>query len=365
MAVVCARNEERVIRALLLSLLNQDYPRELIDIYVIADNCTDNTVNIARSLGVNVYERFNPTHLGKGYALEWFFAQILSQKPYAYDAFCVFDADNIVDAGFFRAMNHKLCCGEEIVQGYRDMKNPIDNWISISYSFHYWSNNLLYHLPRYNLGLSPLINGTGFMVSMKVLREQGGWHTKTMTEDIEFSIINIAKGRKIGWATDAIVYDEQPLKFRQSYKQRLRWSVGHLQCFTAYFPTLIKALFKHGNLTIVDTLLYISGMPMLFISFLLLFVYLVGIQIGFTNESAVFTFALCFFLFTICMPIAQVVVTMLIEKRLTLARCFRGLLSYPVFLLSWVFINVMSVFKLNDITWERVEHTRNIEPTRL
>lgn len=161
MAVVCARNEERVIRALLLSLLNQDYPRELIDIYVIADNCTDNTVNIARSLGVNVYERFNPTHLGKGYALEWFFAQILSQKPYAYDAFCVFDADNIVDAGFFRAMNHKLCCGEEIVQGYRDMKNPIDNWISISYSFHYWSNNLLYHLPRYNLGLSPLINGTG------------------------------------------------------------------------------------------------------------------------------------------------------------------------------------------------------------
>ena len=365
MAVVCARDEERVIRALVLSLLNQDYPRELIDIYVIADNCTDNTVRIARSLGVNVYERFNPTQLGKGYALEWFFSQILAQKPHAYDAFCVFDADNIVDPGFFRAMNHKLCCGEEIVQGYRDMKNPTDNWISLSYSFHYWSNNLLYHLPRYNLGLSPLINGTGFMVSMQVLREQGGWHTKTMTEDIEFSLLNIAQGRKIGWATDAIVYDEQPLKFRQSYKQRMRWSVGHLQCFGAYFPLLVKALFKYRNLTIVDTLLYISGMPLLLVSMLLLFVYIIGAQIGFTNESTIFSYMISFFLFAVCMPIVQAVVTMLIEKRLTLARFFRGLLSYPLFLLSWVFINLMSIFKLRDITWESVEHTRNIEPTRL
>ncbi|MFZ5975827.1 MAG: glycosyltransferase family 2 protein [Bacillota bacterium] len=365
MAVISARNEERVIGALLSSLQKQNYPRELIDIYVIADNCTDNTVGIAHSMGVNVYERTDTVHVGKGYALEWFFQQILAQKPNDYDAFCVFDADNIVDTGFFSAMNHKLCCGEEIVQGYRDMKNPTDNWISMSYSFHYWSNNLLYHLPRYNLGLSPLINGTGFMVSMNILKENGGWHTKTMTEDIEFSLINIAQGRKIGWATDAIVYDEQPLKFKQSYKQRMRWSVGHLQCFSAYFPLLVKALFKHKNLTIFDTILYISGMPLLFISFVLLFVYIIGTQIGFTNESTIATYMIWFFLFAVLMPIGQVITTMLIEKRLTVTRCFKGLISYPVFLLSWVVINIMCIFKLKNITWESVEHTRNIEPTRL
>lgn len=365
MAVISARNEERVIQALLDSILKQDYPAEYIDIYVIADNCTDRTAAISRAMGAYVYERYDAVHVGKGYALEWFFDMMLTRYPDKYDAFCVFDADNVVDPQFFSAMNAKLCNGEEIVQGYRDMKNPTDNWISLSYSFHYWSNNLLYHLPRYNLGLSPLINGTGFMVSMNILKELGGWHTKTMTEDIEFSIINIARGHKIGWATDAVVYDEQPLKFKQSYKQRMRWSVGHLQCFLSYFPQLIKALFKHRNFAIVDTMLYILGMPLLFFSFVVLLLYVVGSQAGFVTESTIVTYMLWFVIFAVFMPIGQVIITMLIEKRLTLTRCLKGLLSYPVFLLSWVFINLMCVFKLRNYTWEAVEHTRNVEPTRL
>ena len=48
---------------------------------------------------------------------------ILENKPDDYDAFCVFDADNIVSPDFFLEMNKKLCGGEKIVQGYRDIKN--------------------------------------------------------------------------------------------------------------------------------------------------------------------------------------------------------------------------------------------------
>ncbi|MBQ9279565.1 MAG: glycosyltransferase [Clostridia bacterium] len=122
MAVIAARNEERVIREAIKSLKNQTYDN--LDIYVIADNCTDNTARDAKFEGAIVYERTDPTKRRKGYALEWFLDRILKEKPDEYDVFCVFDADNIVKEDFFEKMNEKFCEGEEIVQGYRDIRNP-------------------------------------------------------------------------------------------------------------------------------------------------------------------------------------------------------------------------------------------------
>lgn len=218
-----ANNEETVIGNLIKSLQMQDYDKDLFDIYVIADNCTDNTAKIARENGAIVYERFDETKKTKGYALNWFLSKMKIKKD-DYDALLVFDADNIVDKNFLNVMNKKLCQGEVLVQGYRDIKNPTDTWVSGGYAIFYWTMNRLYHLARYNMGLSPLINGTAFMVKWDMLIDEG-WNTKTLTEDIEFALINISKGVKLGWAKDAIVYDEQPLTFKQSWKQRERWSV--------------------------------------------------------------------------------------------------------------------------------------------
>ena len=218
-----ANNEETVIGNLIKSLKMQDYDKDLFDIYVIADNCTDNTAKIARENGAIVYERFDETKKTKGYALNWFSDKMKDKKD-DYDALLVFDADNIVDKNFLNVMNKKLCQGEVLVQGYRDIKNPTDTWVSGGYAIFYWTMNRLYHLARYNMGLSPLINGTAFMVKWDMLIDEG-WNTKTLTEDIEFALINISKGVKLGWAKDAIVYDEQPLTFKQSWKQRERWSV--------------------------------------------------------------------------------------------------------------------------------------------
>ena len=218
-----ANNEETVIGNLIKSLKMQDYDKDLFDIYVIADNCTDNTAKIARENSAIVYERFDETKKTKGYALNWFLSKMKVKKD-DYDALLVFDADNIVDKNFLNVMNKKLCQGEVLVQGYRDIKNPTDTWVSGGYAIFYWTMNRLYHLARYNMGLSPLINGTAFMVKWDMLIDEG-WNTKTLTEDIEFALINISKGVKLGWAKDAIVYDEQPLTFKQSWKQRERWSV--------------------------------------------------------------------------------------------------------------------------------------------
>ena len=214
MMIIPAHNEEKVVRELVESLKNLDYKKELYDIYVIADNCTDNTAQIAKEAGAIVYERFDEKHKTKGYALQWFLQQKIDEDA-PYDAFCIFDADNIVDKNFLKAMNKKLNQGEDVVQGYRDIKNPSDSWVTAGYAIFYWTMNRFYHLARYNLGLSPLINGTGFMVKFDVVKPEG-WKTKTLTEDIEFSLKRIIAGKKLGWATDAIVYDEQPVGFKQS-----------------------------------------------------------------------------------------------------------------------------------------------------
>lgn len=160
--LVAAHNEEAVISNIIDSLKSLDYPKDLFDIYVIADNCTDKTARIARELNVEVFERNVPNKRGKGYALEWMFNKIFSMEK-NYDAIAIFDADNLVSKNFLRAMNDKLCAGYKVVQGYIDSKNPNDSWITQSYSISFWTANRLFQLARANLGLSNQIGAQAFV----------------------------------------------------------------------------------------------------------------------------------------------------------------------------------------------------------
>lgn len=121
--VVAAHNEEKVISGIIDSLNRLDYPKELYDIFVIADNCTDNTARIARQCGAQVFERMDAEKRGKGYALEWMFNKLFSMKK-QYDSVAVFDADNLVSKNFLSEINNKFLDGYKVVQGYLDSKNP-------------------------------------------------------------------------------------------------------------------------------------------------------------------------------------------------------------------------------------------------
>ncbi len=356
MAVVPAHNEETVIRNLIESLVAQDYPKELYDIYVIADNCTDATAEIAKEAGAKVLKRFDEQNKTKGHALNWFIKQKIEENA-DYDAMCVFDADNIVDKNFLKNMNKKLCQGEEIVQGYRDIKNPTDSWISGGYAIFYWMMHRFYHLARYNLGLSPLLNGTGFMVKFDLLKPDG-WNTVTLTEDIEYSLINIAKGRKLGWAVDAIVYDEQPTTFKASWSQRSRWTVGHLQCMKEYTKSLAEGVKKYKTLMNFDGLLYMCGIPMMLLTFLLL-----GVN-GLLYLGAKMTFVdfigniVRYLVATFILPVITGTLIMALEKK-PIKPMIKGILCYPLFMGSWIIINIKCLIKPNT-KWEKIEHVRDI-----
>ena len=358
MAIIPAHNEENVVANLIESLKNQDYPKELYDIYVIADNCTDNTAKIAKEAGAIVYERFDEDKKTKGYALQWFLAQKI-QEDAPYDAFCVFDADNIADKNFLKAMNKKLCQGENVVQGYRDIKNPTDNWITAGYAIFYWTMNRFYHLARYNLGLSPLLNGTGFMVRFDVIKPTG-WDTKTLTEDIEFSLKNIIAGRKLGWATDAIVYDEQPTGFKQSWTQRSRWTVGHIQCMKEYTGLLAAAVKEKKTLMNFDGLLYILGsIPMFVITLILLLINFIIFAVQGMTAQELLINILRYLIPTFLLPILTAILIMLLDKK-PIKPMLKGLAFYPLFLGSWLLINFKCLFK-RDTKWEKIEHVRDIK----
>ena len=358
MAIIPAHNEERVVSNLIESLKNQTYDKDLYDIYVIADNCTDNTANVARRAGAIVLERFDPAHKTKGYALQWLLKQKIEENA-DYDAFFVFDADNIVDKDFILNMNKKLCQGEDVVQGYRDIKNPTDNWITAGYALFYWTMHRLYHLARYNVGLSTLLNGTGFMVRFDVVKPDG-WQTETLTEDIEFSLKRIIKGKKLGWATDAIVYDEQPTSFKQSWSQRSRWTVGHMQCMKRYTGELFNSVKEHRSLVTFDGFLYIVGTtPMLVITMLVLFINCAMYAAQSMTNLEFAINILRYLVPTLLLPIGTAVVAMALDRK-PIKPMLKGLLYYPLFMGTWVIINIKCLFK-RETTWEKIEHVRDIK----
>ena len=262
--LIPARNEEVVIKQLISSLKKQNYSKELYDIFVIPNNCTDNTKQIAKDEGANIIE-CDVEVTKKGDALKYAFNYLMNEFP-EYDAYCIFDADNIVHPDFLKRMNDAYISGYNVAQGFRDCKNPKDSWISSCYSLFYFIQNFFFSQARTNIGLSASINGTGFMVAKSVIKKYG-FDTITLTEDVEFSAQCALNGVKIGFVKDAITYDEQPAKFTQSWKQRKRWSVGTMQCLKIYSGKLFKESIKKKKLVCFDMSIYYMAPIMQILSF--------------------------------------------------------------------------------------------------
>ena len=256
--LICARNEESVIGSLLDSALAQDYPAELLDCYVAADNCSDGTAKTAREKGATVYERKDPERIGKGYALQFLLENVTREKGDSYyDAYIIVDADNLLDRQYVSKMNDCFSEGHRIITSYRNSKNYGDNWIAAGSALWFLREARQLNAARFLLGTSCSVSGTGFLVSSELIREQGGWKHFLIIEDIEFSIDSILRGEKIAYCHDAILYDEQPTKFRQSWRQHVRWSRGYLQVLRRYGLKMLKGIFTGPHLACYDMIMTI------------------------------------------------------------------------------------------------------------
>ena len=248
--LICARNEENVIGDLIDSIAGQTY-KGSVTTFVMADNCTDSTYTTAISHGAVAYKRRSDKYIGKGYALEALLKEIKTDFPLGFDGYFVFDADNILAPDYIEEMHKCHLEGNDVITSYRNTKNYGDNWISSGYGLWFLRESMYLNYARCKLGSSAAISGTGFFFSDSVLRETGGWPFHLLTEDIEFTISRVCKGRRIAFCRSAVFYDEQPVSLRQSFRQRMRWARGYIQVFRHYGKDLLSGMF-HGNFAAFD-----------------------------------------------------------------------------------------------------------------
>lgn len=241
--LICARNEEKVVGNLIDSLNKQNYPKDKIQVFVVAHNCTDETARVSAEYGAIVFEKNAPEDTCKGQALDWGIRQLQEKYPSEFESLVIFDADNIAGKNFVYEVNRALQNGSDIVQGFRASKNHYANWISELFAL-FWIIIVHFHSrPLAWMGLRGAVSGTGFAVKMSLLSE--GWNTKTMLEDVEFSMIHTMKGHGIDVITSAVFYDEQPTKLKPALAQRYRWSVAGTQLLKRYFAEVIHYMRGH------------------------------------------------------------------------------------------------------------------------
>ena len=357
--LIAARNEENVIAGLLDSLAAQTYDMSLVTVFVAADNCTDSTAAIAREHGAVVYERFNHVNVGKGYALDFLLQHIGADYPEGFDGYFVFDADNILSPDYLERMNESFSAGNEIVTSYRNSKNFGDNWISAGYALWFLRESRYLNGARNRLGSSAAVGGTGFLFSQRILDESHGWRFYLLTEDIEFSIHHILRGERIAICEDAVLYDEQPTSFAQSWRQRMRWSKGYLQVFRKYASELFSGIAR-GSFSCYDMTMNI--MPAAVLTGVS-----VVVNIGAAIANATSGGSMAVLAVSVLQTLMSLYLTLFVLGAITTVTEWKNIrcaawkkvlyaFTFPLFMLTYVPICIASLF--TKVEWKPICHTR-------
>lgn len=356
--IIAARNEAKVIHNLLDSLKAQDYPKEFYDVFLVADNCTDNTAEVARSHGAIVYERFNNVEKGKGYAIDYLIKVIKRDYGDRYDAFIMFDADNVVLPDYITEMNKTFSVGYDVVTSYRNASNYGSNWRAAGQGMYFIRDSRIMNLARLRIGSNTFVAGTGFLFSNKIAEDNGGWPFHCLTEDGEFTMDNAVKGVKCGYCHHAMFYDEQATSIKDSWNQRLRWCKGGLQIFRKYLPGLIKGIFSRKILSCFDMtmcltpayVLSITGVVVNVIAFIILCI------LGNDPIHLLFSMGWMLAIAYVSLTLFSLAITISEWDKL---RATRGkkilyIFTFPLFIFTFIPAAFVALFK--KVEWKPIKH---------
>ena len=355
--MIAAHNEEKVIGDLIDNLKRLDYPNELYDICVIADNCNDNTEKIASEKGALVIPHYYGINepKGKPYAIKYAL-EILGEYDTVEDAICIFDADNLVSLNYLKKMNNHLERGDKIIQAFLDSKNPRDNWISMSYATGFYHINRSWQLAREKLKLGNAIGGTGFCVKSSVLKGIG-WNVNSLTEDLEFQMECLLHNTPANWCHTAKIYDEKPTEFKASVVQRLRWTRGHWDVCFRYAPKLFRKAVKDFDILAFDGMMYLLNPGKMVMSILIAIIAFLSTVINptwFCSFCPWYIWIGTFLLEILCVAYALIKDT---DKPL---KNLKGLIFLPIFSYIYTPFFLYAFMTREKRTWIRTEHKRSL-----
>ena len=245
--IVPAHNEIEVIERTVASLRRIDWPAYRI--LVIADNCSDNTAELARNAGATVLERFDSTLRGKGYAVRFGFEA--SQRDGLADAVLVIDADSEASPNILQACAARIQAGAQAVQVHYGVLNPDASARTRVMTLAYACIHTLRSRGRERLGLSCGIRGNGWCLTHDLLRKIE-YKAFSLAEDVEFGIDLGLAGYRVHYAGDAEVLGEMVSGEAAARSQRTRWEGGRLALVRQRLPALLRAALNRPSAVCLD-----------------------------------------------------------------------------------------------------------------
>jgi cellulose synthase/poly-beta-1,6-N-acetylglucosamine synthase-like glycosyltransferase len=256
--VIPAHNEAATLPTLLRTLADLAYPRDLYEVVVVADHCTDATASVARAAGARVLERDSGGRGGKGQALGWAFATLLREGRH--DAFVILDADSRPVPGVLARLDGALRRGARAAQGYCSTGNPRESWRTALMAADLALVHYLRPLGRRALGGSAGLQGNGSCLTAAVLRRVP-WHTRSVAEDQEYHLRLVLAGVDVCFVPGAEVRTVMEPTLEAAEGQELRWEGGRLEVARAHLPALLRAAWRRRSWRCLDAALDLATPP--------------------------------------------------------------------------------------------------------
>jgi cellulose synthase/poly-beta-1,6-N-acetylglucosamine synthase-like glycosyltransferase len=234
--VVPAHNESSGIEATVRSLLSVEYPRDRFAVLVVADNCSDNTAQLASVAGARVLVRQNATQRGKGYALELAFETLLQEDRT--NAVVVVDADTEVSPNILMRAAIAMAEGASVMQAHYAVKNVDESWrtrlMDIAFTLYHGVRS---HA-RERLRLSTGLRGNGMVFTIETLRRVP-YRAYSLVEDVEYGIELGLNHIRVVYLGNTEVRAEMVASDDASVSQRKRWEQGRRQLLVNFVPKLL------------------------------------------------------------------------------------------------------------------------------
>ena len=360
--LIPARDESKVIENLLVSIQNQSYNQLLSDVYIIVEDPNDKTIAIAKKYHANILLRKNLNHKRKGYALDEALQEILLTKKY--DAYYIFDADNILDQNYLLEMKKTYDQGYDIGIGYRNCKNGNDNVISACSALTFSMINTLSNKRKMKNTNTLTISGTGFYIKGKIVEQWRGYPFHSLTEDYELTLYATINNLTTSYNEKAIFYDEQATTYQVTKNQRIRWIRGYFDCRKKYIQSLKKSK-NMNNPNYGSILTEIAGVTpviLLLIGFLLLFISSIILSIldQFTFMNIILTTILFLLIIYLLLSLFTALLIVKEKKQLSLTNItkLKTILFNPIYLITYIPCAVKAL-TAKEITWDKIVHNRN------